>query len=573
MFTSAELIEALRRRTRRSLRPETPPGEFPPGWHAWFVSMREHVGAIAGASADAIVALLALRVPRMPPSRLPQLNSPQAFAALWRQQWLPASRDERAQRIAAFAIALLLQVFFSIALLYLAYARFGGEPPARQGEDVVQVEFIGEGSPQEQGGGAAAGPVATPASAASAKPPASAAASARAAASAARAAASEAAPEGEAPSPPAPATPQQAQPVQVSESAAPEPVFALPPPSEREVAVPQAQAQVHVPQLAQAPESLRAVEMPSPLPAKPLVPKLPGAHVEVPALQNSVEALPAPAQPLQGVAQREAHVRAAQVSVPALGASPESLPASAAPLPGISERSVSLPQAKIGVPGLHAQAESLPGTVGAGAQASSTPGASATGAAVSGAATVAGGAAASSGGASAANAGAGAGPKTNAAPGAWSTARPGDDWGASDRNRAGAQSGTRGLFDENGRPRLAPGTSAAAGGGLPPGMIEEDIQDLDRAGTWLKRKNPLPYAPTAFDRYWLPGETLLQEWVRRGIREVQIPIPGTSKKIHCVVSLLQLGGGCGIDDPDMQDQEAKARKPPDVPFKPELQEK
>ena len=84
---------------------------------------------------------------------------------------------------------------------------------------------------------------------------------------------------------------------------------------------------------------------------------------------------------------------------------------------------------------------------------------------------------------------------------------------------------------------------------------------------------PLPYEPTAFDRYWLPGGTLLEEWVRKGIREVQISIPGSSKKLRCVVSLLQLGGGCGIDDPDMQDQEATARKAPDVPYKPELQEK
>jgi hypothetical protein len=38
------------------------------------------------------------------------------------------------------------------------------------------------------------------------------------------------------------------------------------------------------------------------------------------------------------------------------------------------------------------------------------------------------------------------------------------------------------------------------------------------------------------------------------------------------VSILQLGGGCGIEDPNMQDQEAEARKPPDVPFKPDLQE-
>jgi hypothetical protein len=571
VFSSAELIEALRRRSRRSLRPETPPGEFPPGWRAWFIVMRERVGAITGASADAIVALLALREPRMPPRRLPQLNSPQAFAALWRQQWMPASQDERAQRIAAFAIALLLQVFFSILLLWLAYARFGGELPARQGEDVVQVEFIGEGTPQEQGGGAPAGAVAAPAAASSARRSAAASSAARASSQAAPAAAAQAAPQGEAPSPPAPATQQQAQPVQVTETTAPDATFTLPPPSEREVVVPQ--AQVQVPQLAQAPEALRAVELPSPLQAKELSPKLPGARVAVPALGSSAEALPSPSPPLPGVALREANARAAQVRMPALGASPESLPSPAPPLPGVSERSVALPQAKIGMPGLRAQAESLPGTAGAGAESASTTGTASSGSAASGSAPVAGGIAASAGGASTTNAGAGAGPKPAAAPGAWSTAKAGDDWGASDRNRAGGQAGNAGLFDENGRPRLAPGTSAAAGGGLPPGMIEEDIRDLDRAGTWLKRKNPLPYEPTAFDRYWLPGETLLQEWVRRGVREVQIRIPGTGKKIHCVVSLLQLGGGCGIDDPNMQDQEATARKPPDVPYKPELQDK
>jgi len=102
-------------------------------------------------------------------------------------------------------------------------------------------------------------------------------------------------------------------------------------------------------------------------------------------------------------------------------------------------------------------------------------------------------------------------------------------------------------------------------------MVEDNIADLDRAGTWLKRP-PINYTPTRFDKFWVPSESLLENWVRRNIREVAIPIPGSSKKIHCVVSLLQLGGACGIDDPNMQDQEATARPPPDIPFKPELQE-
>ena len=60
--------------------------------------------------------------------------------------------------------------------------------------------------------------------------------------------------------------------------------------------------------------------------------------------------------------------------------------------------------------------------------------------------------------------------------------------------------------------------------------------------------------------------------MRKGVKEMGIPIPGTSKRIVCVVSILQLGGGCGISDPNLNDQPATARPPPDIPFKPELQE-
>src|SRR5690606_13285858 len=68
-------------------------------------------------------------------------------------------------------------------------------------------------------------------------------------------------------------------------------------------------------------------------------------------------------------------------------------------------------------------------------------------------------------------------------------------------------------------------------------------------------------------------ESLLAEWVRKGIKSVAIPIPGTNgKRITCVVSLLQLGGGCGISDPNLNEQAAEARPPPDVPFKPQLQQ-
>ncbi len=107
-----------------------------------------------------------------------------------------------------------------------------------------------------------------------------------------------------------------------------------------------------------------------------------------------------------------------------------------------------------------------------------------------------------------------------------------------------------------------------APGGEKDGWSKERIA---QSGTWLKRP-PYDYTPTSFDKYWAPNESLLAEWVRKGIKAVEIPIPGTSSSISCVISVLQFGGGCGLSDPNMQDQPAIARPPPDIPFKKELQE-
>ncbi|HEY0502244.1 MAG TPA: hypothetical protein VGD42_02015, partial [Lysobacter sp.] len=166
---------------------------------------------------------------------------------------------------------------------------------------------------------------------------------------------------------------------------------------------------------------------------------------------------------------------------------------------------------------------------------------------------------------------AGAGARPTPAPGTWSTPTRGDDWGESTREAPGGQRGlTPGLYNPDGSVRMAeaPGSAAPA---QPPGAINEEIRDLDRSGTWLKRK-PTDFEPTSFDKYWVPSETLLAEWVRKGIKKVAIPIPGTNKRIECVVSLLSLGGGCGLSDPNLNDQPAGARPPPDIPFKPELQD-
>jgi hypothetical protein len=75
--------------------------------------------------------------------------------------------------------------------------------------------------------------------------------------------------------------------------------------------------------------------------------------------------------------------------------------------------------------------------------------------------------------------------------------------------------------------------------------VEFRIAHLEKAGLFL-RKPPIDYTPTRFDGFWVPSETLLQEWVRKGIQEVTIPIPGSSWRIVCKVSLLAPGGACGI---------------------------
>ncbi|MGL6683175.1 transmembrane repetitive protein, partial [Xanthomonas hortorum pv. gardneri] len=155
-----------------------------------------------------------------------------------------------------------------------------------------------------------------------------------------------------------------------------------------------------------------------------------------------------------------------------------------------------------------------------------------------------------------------------------------DDWGKSDRNRDGKTTGADGqrdgMFNADGSVRVAAGTGDAGNGAGergPPGSDTDTWtrDQIAQGGTWLKRP-PYGYTPTSLDKYWMPNQSLLQEWVRRGLKKIEIPIPGTATKISCVVSLLQFGGGCGLSDPNLNDQPATARPPPDVPFKRELQE-
>lgn len=562
MFTSADLIEALRRRMRRSLRPEPPPGTFPPGWAAWFASMRERAGKVTGATADAIIAIFIAREPALPPRATLLLNRWQSFGTLWRQQWHPESRDSRGVRIFALAVTLLVHLMFAVFLVYLAYIRFmaaSAPEGARAGEeDVVQVEFIGEGTPQETGGG----PPQAQEQAQAADSPAAAAPSAPAtpvqrvarepAAPAPSPQAAPAAPE-QPPSQaePAPAPPVE-QPLQVTQTPLPDQAFTLPP--VRIVDLPQ--PDVPTPDLSAPAPEIRVVDIPTPArPVQPVLPRLPTPAIAVPDLERPpaevvVRDIPAPLSPVR-----------IRNDMPAV---PVETPELEAGAPQIVVRDIPAPPAPVGT----AQRQSGSATAARPAIGASP----ATGTAPApGAATPAPGSQTAQGGTQPDQPASGSGAAPGPRPGALPSPRPGDDWGLSDRNRPGGQAGTPGgLFDADGSPRLAEG-AGKVGGGLPPGTITEDFAKIDRHGTWLKRP-PTDYEPTSFDKFWLPDETLLEEWVRRSIKQVLIPIPGTSKTITCSVVLLALGGACGIDDPNMQDIEATARKPPDIPFKPELQE-
>ena len=533
MVSAAELIEALQRRLRLvAPHLRRAPGEFPPGWQAWLEQWRERPGRITGASAASLVATLAQRPLATPPKRLAELNRWEAFSTLWRQQWHPPAREDRNWRWFAGAVSVLWHLLFGTLLLWLMMVHHLANPP-RAGETVTQVEWIGTGTPDEEAGG---GAVAEPAPAAEAGQ-------------------GEPAESPVRPSPPPEsvavdtplATPPTAQsepepapteqPVSVSEPAPDRSdEFVLPPPVPRAI-----QPTVAAPELRAPTPSVQMVEIPAPLAA----PEVPAAEVTVPALS----------QRIPDVARRE-------VPMPLR-----------APTPTVAAPSIKAPEHRSRIPQVRAAtiptpAPPSPAPTSAPSAASSADASQS--AAVASQAAVSSSAPAPPGGRTSPTTAAGAGAKPTPAPGGWTTPIRGDDWGDAARDTPGAQSGDDGLYNSDGSVRLAE-TPGSAAPGAPPGTITDEIVNLDRAGTWLKRP-PIDYEPTAFDKYWRPNETLLEEWVRKSITTVRIPIPGTNKHIVCQTVLLALGGGCGITDPDLNEQSARARPPPDIPFKPELQE-
>ncbi|WP_202844649.1 hypothetical protein [Luteimonas saliphila] len=542
MFSSSELIEAVRRSLRkgRSIRPPRPVGEFPPGWDEWFATSRLEARRIA-VEAGALVSVFLARAP-VYARGYRRLNGLQAFVRLWRADWRERPAPDRRTRMFAIGTSLLLHLLWLQLMIMFMVGRFPNEEAEaeRLGENVTQVEFIGEGTPQDEGGGTQQAELMVPQVAASPAP----------AATAPAASVPEASPP---PPPPSVADvelPQEqpppiaAQPLEVTDTPQPDSDFVLVPPT---LDVPQPPV-LATPELSAPTPEVRVVEVPMVTPP-PQIRPLPRRDVNVPDVrQPEVEiverAVPAPAP--------EIALRVPRTTAPAA-------PELRRDGPAIAQRDIEL---RAPSPGAGSADRATDST------AQGTPAAAGT---ASSSSTEAGGRREAGQGATPSASTAGAGPASSPAPGALPSPRRGDDWGDSDRNVPGGQSGSpSGLFNADGSPRLA-GNTGNVGGGLPPGTITEDFEKIDRMGTWLKRP-PIGYEPSSFDRFWVPHETLLEEWVRRSIKEVLIPIPGTGKRIRCTVAMLMLGGACGISDPNMLDIEAEARKPPDVPFKRELQE-
>lgn len=547
---------------------------LPYGWGLWLRALSPLPRPLR---ASEVLAELAQREPVPHGGRLPELSFVQAMRRLLWQGWDPAPRDQRWMRWTSAVISALLHLMFALLLLWVALIRPPSEPDQGGESGRVQVAFVGRGTPQQEEGAqpAAAQPATAEAAIAAAMANAQAMAQAEAdaqAASAPQPTAAPAPPSEPQPAPPAPATPAVEQPVQATEVAQATTDFVVPPTS-----VPRTEVRVMTrePQeVAVRERTVVTVEAPAPratVPAPRLAePQLRTPEVSVQERQVTVIDAPTPSVAVPGprveaaVPQRDVQVREREIRpVTAPAVSVATLPTREVAVPGrspevaVRERAVpnAAPRPAPPAPVAASSTATAPAATRASTAASTSSASAATRAPAS---------------------------PSKSPPGSWTTPNRSDDWGAANHPQdadlngraVSATQGTGGsLFKADGSVRV-PGqdghanSERGAPGGEKDGWSKERIA---QSGTWLKRP-PYDYTPTSFDKYWAPNESLLAEWVRKGIKAVEIPIPGTSSSISCVISVLQFGGGCGLSDPNMQDQPAIARPPPDIPFKKDLQE-
>lgn len=530
MTKAADLIAALLpRKAAPMLERHT---GLPYGWGLWMRALPARLGVVTREKADAVILLLAQRPPRPADPVAPVLSRVQAWRSLFYQGWEPPPREERGLRWFAGFSSTLLHVGFFLFLLWVALVQVPPPPTDAGDSSRVRLEIVGDGTPEEMGGGQPAAEP-TPQTAQSSPSPES-----------GGAPAPRSAPQPDVSTPTLSAeipelTPRDvpeptiaSQPLQVTEVPEPTRAFVLPPPTPR---VPD----VVAPAVREAGVPTR--EIPTPVQAPPVRRDLPPRPVDVPQ-----------------VATREAEIREREVLAPAPQVREVQIPRrEIAPRP-IAAPEASVRQAEVRAPAPRPAAPApAPSSAPQGATAS-TP---------SRAPSPAAGTPATRGSQPGATA---SGPAAANRPGGWATPQRGDDWGASNRNVAGdsgADGGQKpGLYNADGSLRVPDGAgTATADRGAPGGENDAWTRErLEQSGTWLQRP-PYDYEPTSLDKYWVPSESLLAEWVRRNVREMEISIPGTNLKLKCKISVLQLGGGCGLGslfpDPPV------ARPPPEIPVK------
>lgn len=529
MFTPEGLAEALKhsRRKLKSIRPETQAADLT-RVHA-ILDARPASAPQPHFKPAGLSDVFAARAPKAAARRLPELTRWQAIRRLFNQEWLPPGPEDRKLRISAGFISVLTNLFFFAMLLWLMYVRFL-MPPRPDLSESIRVQIMGAGAPEEEGGGA----------------------------------------------------PEQAGDIQVASAQSQATKSAV------NAAESDAKSEAQTEALMQ--ENIEATSVPlaqATVPTSTSVTQ-PIQHVEQPEQTQQIDASrPTPNEtsyrvpdlkPMPLPAQRAAELKA------------EALPEVASvPMPAEPEAPrVSMPNARIApvtqtprslqASDLSGELKSLPNpapstgtSAGQSDTASSTTASTTQGkqnASVNAApATAVGnkqGVAENAKGAGASNL-----PKQGSVP----TPLKGDDWGAAKKNVAGtAKGGERG----NGKAGGATGGNTASifnadGSVRLPDQFKAKPPDPYKEGSWLKRPG-IVVQDTVFSKYWIPPGTLLEEWVRKGIKAISIPIPGTNLVLNCQISLLQLGGGCvpGSGKNGPKDNPASARPPPDIPFKREL---
>lgn len=581
-----ELINLLAARRQTSILHDRRTG-MPYSWSNW-LRTRVSKGLSAFVDVDA-AGVMAARPPRPRDAVAAPLPLWRIIVLLFWNGGDPPPRDQRGLRWFAGFFSAGLHVLFALLLLWVALVRSNvPEQNAEEGER-VQVEFIGDGTAQDEGGGtpdaeAGAGAAATEPAAGAAQTPASLPVASAAAASIQQQAEQPLAAQAmqEVPVLPEPVTSEPAppveQPLQVTETTRPTTDFIVPP-----VAVAAPTLRTRETQVRERTVET-AVDRPQPTPSvrqpTEIAVQLRPSQVQVRERQIEVAEQ-------QSVTLPQARVREAQVQVrtPQLGVRErqiETVPQESVAMAALPTRDA---EVQVRTPTTAVRERSVAGVPDKPATSASTAPAAAQASANTAQASASTNAAPAAGQAAAANpsprpgTSPGAGPKPVDRSGGWAAPTRGDDWGASQRQVAGSAGGQAdkgaGLFNADGSVKLGGNegqSQDAAKRGAPGGDTDTWSRErIAESGTWLKRP-PYGFTPTSFDKYWAPNESLLAEWVRRGIKSVEIPIPGSNSKISCVVSMLQFGGGCGLTNPNMQEQPAEARPPPDIPFKKELQE-